>query len=86
MQSSWASEINPIIARQQNQSIILKNISLASGTTTINHRLGRELQGWKIVRQRSAANIYDDQDHNEMPSLTLRLVSNANVIVDLEVF
>lgn len=86
LQNAWSSTLDPVINRVTNQANILKNISLVSGTNTINHLLGRKLQGWSIVRQRSAASIYDNQDANQMPALTLVLVSSANVVVDLEVF
>lgn len=86
MQTQWASQLNPVIAKPQVQSSILKNVTLTSGTNTINHLLGRPLQGWKIVRQRGPASIYDLQDTNQMPNLTLVLNSSAGVVVDIEVF
>lgn len=86
MQNSWAADINPLLQNPSLQSIILPRVSLAIGSNTINHRLGRKLQGWRLVRQRAAASIYDTQDNNTMPQLTLLLTSNAVVIVDIEVF
>jgi hypothetical protein len=86
MQNQWAAQINPILANPSNNSLILKDISLVTGSNTINHKLGRKLQGWKIVRQRAAASLYDTQDSNQLADRTLVLVSSANVVVDLEVF
>lgn len=88
MQNDWASKINPIINAAQNQSIILKNVSLLSAATpnVVNHLLGRTLQGWNIVRQRASAIVWDTQDSNQSPQLTLNLRTSANVTVDLEVF
>lgn len=86
LQNSWASVIDPVISRPQNQSLILENVHLIIGTNTINHKLGRKLQGWKLVRQKALASIYDLQDANPMPELTLKLVSNAVVTVNIEVF
>ena len=86
MQNKWASIINPFMSNPSLQSIILPDVALKSGTTVVNHRLGRNLLGWRIVRQRSAASIYDVQDQNQTPSLTLNLVSSAPVSIDLEVF
>lgn len=84
--NKWASILNPIVGNPANNSLILKNQSLVTGANVINHKLGRKLQGWKLVRIRSAANIYDNQDFNQMPQLTLYLVSDADVVVDIEVF
>ncbi len=85
-QDRWAAQLNPILSSPQNNSNILKNVALINGTTIVNHLLGHVLNGWKIVRQRSAASIYDNQDSNQSPQLTLVLTSNAAVVVDLEVF
>lgn len=86
MQTNWASKINPIISNPISNGILLKEQSLTTGSNTINHKLGRKLQGWFIVRQRAAASVYDTQDSNSLPNLTLTLTSSVNVIVDLYVF
>ena len=83
LQTKWASEINPLLAKPQNQGLIIPGVVLAIGSNLINHRLGRKLQGWSIVRKRAAAEIYDTQDTNVTPDLTLRLVSDAVVTVDI---
>lgn len=86
LQTRWASIIDPVISNPANNSLILKNVQLVSGTNIVNTLLGRKLQGWSIVRLRGAATIYDEQDTNSTPNLTLILVSNANVSCDLELF
>jgi hypothetical protein len=86
LQTGWSSLLNPVLLNPANSGIILKGIKLVIGNNAINTTLGRVLQGWSVVRQRSAASIYDNQDNNQNPSLTLLLVSDAAVTVDLEVF
>ncbi len=86
LQNKWATILNPIIANPTNSTLILKNVNLVAGTNVINHLLGQKLQGWSIVRQRAAASIYDLQDNNQSPQLTLVLSASAPVVVDLEVF
>jgi len=86
IQSTWPSILNPLIRRPTNNSNILEDVALAIGSNTINHLLGRKLQGWKIVRQRAAASIYDTQDSNQQPETTLVLVSSAAVVCNIEVF
>jgi hypothetical protein len=86
LQTRWRSILNPLLANPTNNASILKNVSLKTGTNTVNTLLGQKLQGWSIVRQRGAASIYDQQDSNQSPELTLILVSSANVSVDLAVF
>lgn len=85
-QDKWASILNPLIKNPSNNKNILKNVQLSAGTNVINHGLGAVLQGWNPVRIRASATFYDLQDSNQMPDLTLVLVSSANVVIDLEVF
>jgi hypothetical protein len=67
--------------------VLLTNISIPTGSTvTVSHKLGRELIGWMIVRNRSQAIIWDSQDANVFKQRTLALNSSANTVVDLWVF
>ena len=86
LQTTWASQINPVLTTPLLQGIILPNVTLVIGNNVVNHLLGRKLQGWFIVRQRSTAAVHDTQDSNQTPTLTLQLASNAVVVVDLYVF
>ncbi len=86
LQTGWSTQLNPVLSNPSLKSIILPNIVLAIGSNVINHRLGRKLQGYRVVRQRALASLYDNQDSNQSPALTLILVSDAVVTIDLEVF
>lgn len=87
MQTSWANQLNPLLSNPSLQCSILQNIALVSGqTNTINHLLGRTLQGWRLIRVRGQATIWDTQDSNTNPSQTLLLHTSNNVTVNLEVF
>ena len=87
LQTKWPAILNPIIKNPSNNASILQNVSLIGGTNVINHKLGAKLQGWSVIRMRGvAASIYDLQDANQTPQLTLVLVSSTPVIVDLSVF
>ena len=86
MQTKWASIINPILAAPIVNGLLLNNVSLVSGDNTINHRLGRKLQGWIVVGKNANANIYDKQSTNTMPELTLVLNSSGTLTVNLWVF
>lgn len=86
MQTKWASQLNPLLKLPTNQGLILQEVELTTGNNVVNHLLGRNLQGWFLVRKRAAAEIYDTQDDNSMPNLTLQLNTNADVSVDLFVF
>lgn len=86
LQTTWSQQLNPVVNLPTNRGNILKSVPLAAGINSISHKLGRKLQGWFLVRQRGAAQIYDNQDSETMPDLMLQLVSSANVSVDIFVF
>lgn len=86
MQNRWGTILGPIVDNPLNNSIILKDIALTTGTNVINHKLGRKLQGWFPTRVRADATLYDQQDSNQMQDLTLVLVTSADVTIDLVVF
>ena len=84
--NKWAAILNPIVSNPANNSLILKDIALVSGDNTINHKLGRKLQGYIIVGINAAATIYDKQATNQMPQLTLVLNSSAPATAQILVF
>lgn len=86
MQNNWSAQINPLLSNPSLQSNILKKVTLNAGTTVINHLLGRTLQGYRIIRQRAESSIWDSQDLNQSPQLTLVLNSTNVVVCDIEVF
>jgi len=86
LQQFIAQALNPILTNPQTQGTLTTKVQLLIGSNVVNHGLGKPLQGWSIVRKRSAAGIYDNQDSNPNPSLTLILVSDAVVSIDLYCF
>ncbi len=87
MQTVWAAAIDPLLRQPLSNGILLQSLPLASGANVINHKLGRKLQGWFLTRSRGvAASVYDTQDTNAVPNLTLTLNSSAAVVVDIFVF
>lgn len=74
-------EQSPLLAGK-----ILEKVVLSASSNTIRHTLGRTLKGWFIVRQRASATIYDTQDSNTTPEVTLKLTASAGVTVDIYVF
>jgi|SRR5882672_2881327 len=86
LQTQWAQSLNPIISLPMLQQNTLTRVKLVTGPNKINHLLQRTLQGWFLIRKRSAADVFDEQDANSSPDLTLILNASADVTVDLVVF
>lgn len=86
LQSNIQESIVPLVSNIQNDSTILTSISLKAGqNNVINHTLNRDLIKWTVVRQRGQARIWDAQDGNPSPNLTLWLHTDTDVSIDLEV-
>lgn len=84
LQNNIDDALQPMVVKTQNDSLIIPNISLIAGQVNIvNHRLGRILQCWNCCRIRGPAIIYDDQDNNPSPNLTLWLHTTADVTINL---
>lgn len=88
------SRIQDNVARALDQAatqpilngVLLSSVALAVGSNIVNHGLGRTLRGWIPVRLRASATVYDTQDSNSTPALTLLLTASAAVTADLWVF
>jgi hypothetical protein len=79
----WAQVLNPVITNLLNGIQVLQNVALINGATVVNHRLGKQMQGWFIVDMDSAAIVYRSAPLNDK---TITLTSNAAVNVNLAVF
>lgn len=87
MQTSWAQDLNPIISLPILNQVTLTDVILKVGDNEINHRLGRKLRGWIVIRMKdNFTQLYDKQSSNQMQDLTLVLNSSATGLVDLLVF
>lgn len=87
LQTAWASVLNPLADSPLAKSIILTEIDLVSGDNIINHKLGRKLQGWWVVRMQDAfVQLYDKQSTNLMQDKTLILNSSGSSTINLVVF
>lgn len=86
IQTNILSNLNQMIKDPMTNGVYLQEVALVTGDNVISHTLGRDLQGWILIRVRSLAVVCDHQDINPNPSKTLILESSANVVVDLFVF
>lgn len=86
VQTYVAQAIESLAASAILDGILIKNVQLASGTNSVQHKLNRALRGYLIIRKRSNVDIWDSQDSNSNPSKTLNLEASATVNVDLYVF
>ena len=75
-------EKNPIM-----NGVPVKQVALVAGSVnSINHKLGREPQGYYVTKKNGSSDIWDSQESNKLKDLTLDLNCSANVTVDLWIF
>lgn len=80
--------IKQIVGRDELDQHLVKNVVLLAGVINpVPHQLGRNLNGWFVVRTHGSYNqVYDNQDINPSPNLLLYLLTPINVTVDIVVF
>jgi len=85
MCTTWASQIDPVLANLLVNGQLLTGQSLNNGTTVIDHKLGRKPNGWFLVSPQGAATVYQASSQPN-PNLTLTLISNAAIQTSIWVF
>ena len=85
MQTRWKSDLDPLLANPLNGISILENVPLILGSNTVNHLLGRTMQGWFLTDIQGIATIYRP-NVNPFNNITLTLVSSAAVVCSIGVF
>jgi hypothetical protein len=83
METTWASQLDPVVSNQLVNGLLLQGIVVTSGNNTINHMLGRSPQGWFVVDTTAASTIYRSKPFNP---LTLTLNASAPTTISLWVF
>jgi hypothetical protein len=86
LSTKWKSQLDPVLANTLVSGQLLTGINVVNGSNTINHGLGRKLQGYLVVMNSATSTFYDNQKSNPSPQLTLLLVASANTTVSLWVF
>ncbi len=87
LQDNTRAVLDTVTNKEILDGILLKGLPLVSGSTNeVNHKLGRQPQGWIIVRKRAQADVWDLQDLNTNPSATLSLACSSDVTIDIWVF
>lgn len=80
----WAAAINPILSNALVSGKIIQSINLVANTPkTINHGLGRMMQGWFVTDTIAAANVWRTQNFNP---LAITLEASANTTISVWVF
>lgn len=86
LQDNIANSFNQFERLPQLDSTIVKDVAITTNDTFVEHRLGREVQGWQLVRQNANAVVYESSTVNAQPSSTIILKASANCTVSILFF
>ncbi len=85
LQNKWAAILDPVITNPICNGIQLTDIKLSTGVNTIDHKLGRKINGYIITSMYDvAASIF--RQASQMPEKTIVLNSSAGTTIDLYVY
>jgi hypothetical protein len=89
VQQNLAKSINPLFANPLINGILIPDVILTTGDNYIEHKLGRALIGWIIVRRSDGTSaVFDKQQtlSEVLQQTQLLLNSSGSVQVTLYVF
>lgn len=87
LQDSIAQSFQQFEKLPQLDSVVVSNITLASGIDNqVEHKLGRPILGWQIIRKDANADVWESSTVNTAPSSFVILKASANVTVSFIFF
>jgi hypothetical protein len=87
LQANMRDFANDITALNILNYVLIRDINLVTGQINkINHKLNRNIIGYYVVRKNVAADIWDEQNQNNLPKSTLDLQTNADCKISLIIF
>lgn len=84
LQDSLINFFKQFYQKPQLDSLLLRNVSLSSGTNFVPHTLGRVYTGWKIIDINANVSIWRSSIQNNDKFLTLD--ASGACTVSIEVF
>lgn len=83
VQFNIGQALGQLLGKDQLDVAVVQNISLKSGLNKVSHTLGRNLNGWIVVRPRQGyAWLWEDIEGNPSPNLLAYIYSAAPCTVD----
>lgn len=87
LSSALERTFEPLLAKEILDGRLIRDVLLLSaGVTHVEHKLGRPLLGYIVVKNNTNSLIWDGEFANDNKNLFLDLYCSANVIVSLWVF
>jgi hypothetical protein len=86
LQSHIRTTLNPLLELPISDGVLQTDLSIATTDTLIDHKLGRQYEGFIITRLKSNSVIYESSSTNDIPDRTIILKASATATADIYFF
>lgn len=86
LQANIDTLINEVQQEPPLRGVLLKDVSIATTDTFINHGLGRAYQGFMVARLRNDARIWEPSTDNNQPTTQIILIASAACTASIWVY
>ena len=86
LQSHIKTTLNPLLELPISDGVLLTDLSIATSDTVIDHKLGRQYEGFIITRLKSNSVIFESSSTNDTPDRTIILEASATATADIYFF
>ena len=86
LQTHIKTTLNPLLELPISDGVMLKDQTIETTDTEINHGLGREYEGFIITRLKTNATIYESATDNPSKSLYILLKASGAATADIYIF
>ena len=86
LQSHIKTTLNPLLELPISDGVLQTNLSIATTDTVIDHKLGRQYEGFIVTRLKSNSVIYESSSTNGTPDRTIILKASATATADIYFF
>jgi len=83
LQSHIKTTLNPLLELPISDGVLIKNLSIATSDTIVEHKLAREYEGFIITRLKSNSVIYESDTANTFKDRKIILKASATATADI---
>ena len=86
LQTHIKTVLNPLLELPISDGVMIENLDIGTGDTVVNHKLGRNCEGFLVVRLKSNATIYESSTVNATPENTIILKASGAATANIYFF
>jgi hypothetical protein len=86
LQTHIKTTINPLLELPISDGVLLKDLSIATSDTLIDHRLGRQYEGFIVTRLKTNSVVFESPTTNSEQDRIIILKASATATADIYFF